>query len=304
MSSIAKKNKGCLARDIKSSLVSYSMVMPFLLCFLVFLVIPIIAAICLSFTDFNMSTKFHFVGFDNYRRLIIDDEVFLTALKNTIIFAIINGPLGYIIAFILAWIINQLPKKLRVFMTVVFYSPSLSGNVYFIWQYLFSGDAYGFINGQLMKMNLIKEPIQWFTDPTYNMTVIIIVQLWMSLGVGFLSFIAGFQGIDKSQYEAGAIDGIRNRFQELWYITLPNMKQMLLFGAVMQIASAFSVGAITETLSGGSMSVEYSTLTIINHMSDYSGTRLELGYACAIAVVLFAMVVGTKKLVFRVLRFD
>ena len=291
-------------KHLKQSFVSYSMIAPFLLFFFVFLVLPIIAAIGLSFTDFNMSKIPHFVGLENYKRLLVDDDVFLTAFKNTIVFAIINGPLGYIIAFILAWIIDQLPKSLRVFMTVVFYSPSLSGNVYFIWQYLFSGDSYGLINGFLMRMNFIKEPIQWFTDPKYNMAVIIVVQLWMSLGVGFLSFIAGFQGVDKTQYEAAAIDGVNNRFQELWYITLPNMKQMLLFGAVMQIAAAFSVGSITEALSGGSMSVEYSTLTIINHISDYGNTRLELGYACAIAVVLFIMVVGTKKLVFRLLRFD
>lgn len=298
---LSRKNR---IKHLKQSMVSYSMILPFCIFFFVFLILPIFAAIFLSFTDFNMSNMVHFVGIDNYKRLIIDDEVFLTAFKNTIVFAIINGPLGYLIAFALAWIINQIPKGLRVFMTVVFYAPSLSGNIYFIWQYLFSGDPYGLINGMLLRFNLIREPVQWFTDPKYNMTVIIIVQLWMSLGVGFLSFIAGFQGIDKSQYEAGAIDGIRNRFQELWYITLPNMKQMLLFGAVMQIASAFSVGAITETLSGGSMSVEYSTLTILNHISDYGNTRYELGYACAIAVVLFAMVVGTKKLVFKLLSFD
>lgn len=301
---MGNKTKLSRLKHLKQSMISYSMIMPFCIFFFVFLILPIFAAIFLSFTDFNMSNMVHFVGIENYKRLIIDDEVFLTAFKNTIVFAIINGPLGYIIAFALAWIINQIPKGLRVFMTVVFYAPSLSGNIYFIWQYLFSGDAYGLINGMLLRFNLIREPIQWFTDPKYNMAVIIIVQLWMSLGVGFLSFIAGFQGIDKSQYEAGAIDGIRNRFQELWYITLPNMKQMLLFGAVMQIASAFSVGAITETLSGGSMSVEYSTLTILNHISDYGNTRYELGYACAIAVVLFVMVVGTKKLVFKLLSFD
>ena len=299
--------KGVANRDrrryIKDSLVSYSMLAPFLLFFFVFMFLPVISAIALSFTDFNMCQLPHFVGLENYRRLLFDDSVFITALKNTLIFAIINGPLGYIIAFVLAWIINQVPKGLRVFMTIVFYAPSLSGNVYFIWQYLFNGDAYGFINGVLMRLQIISEPIQWFTDPKYNMAVIIVVQLWMSMGVGFLSFIAGFQSVDKSQYEAGAIDGVKNRFQELWYITLPNMKSMLLFGAVMQIASTFSVGAITTALSGGSTSVEYSTLTILNHITDYGNVRYELGYACAIAVILFAMVVVTKKLVFRLLRF-
>jgi ABC transporter, permease protein len=240
----------------------------------------------------------------NYRRLLLEDRVFLIALKNTLIFAIITGPVSYILAFVFAWVINELPRRLRVLMTVVFYAPSVSGNVYFVWKYLFSGDSYGFINGMLMNLGIISEPILWLTDPAYNLGVIIIIQLWLSLGVSFLAFIAGFQSIDRSQCEAGAIDGIGNRFQELWHILIPNMKSMLLFGAVMQISGAFAVGTITQELSGGYMSVQYSTLTIVNHMTDYGTVRYEMGYASAIAVVLFLLVYLSKKAVFRLLKFE
>lgn len=288
---------------LRKSMVSYSMILPFFTVFTLFVLLPILASVILGFTDFNMLQMPKWVGLDNYKRVFLEDDVFLIALKNTLVFAFLNGPVGYVIAFILAWIINQMPKRLRVFMTIIFYAPSVSGNVYFIWKYLFSGDAYGYINGFLMRLNFIREPIQWFTDPKYNLAVIIAVQMWLSLGVSFLAFIAGFQSVDSSQYEAGSIDGVKNRFQELWYITIPNMKQMLLFGAVMQIANTFSVGSITQELSGGHMSVQYSTLTIINHITDYGTVRYEMGYASAIAVLLFLMVLGSKKLIFRLLRF-
>ncbi|MDD4545701.1 MAG: sugar ABC transporter permease [Oscillospiraceae bacterium] len=270
--------------------------------FFIFTLVPIVSAIALSFSDFNMLELPSWVGWANYRRLIFEDDVLLIALKNTLIFAIITGPVSYIFAFVFAWLINEMPSKMRVLMTIIFYAPSVSGNVYFLWQYIFSSDSYGLVNGILISNGIIDEPILWFTDPNYNLIIIIIVQLWLSLGVSFLAFIAGLQSIDRTQYEAGAIDGIRNRFQELWHITLPNMKAMLLFGAVMQISGAFSVGTITQALSGGYMSVRYSTLTIINHMTDYGTVRYEMGYASAISVILFIMVYLSKKLVFRLLK--
>ncbi len=297
-----KDNFKYTKRVKKEIAVSYSMIAPFCLVFCVFTLIPIFCAIALSFTSFNMLELPEFTGWVNYRRLFFEDDVFLIALKNTLIFAIVTGPLSYILAFFFAWLINEMPPKLRVFMTVLFYAPSVSGNVYFIWQYMFSNDSYGLVNGLLMSWGIINEPILWFTDPEYNMIIIIIVQLWLSLGVSFLAFVAGLQSVDNSQYEAGAVDGIKNRFQELWYITLPNMKDMLLFGAVMQISGAFSVGDITQALSGGYNSVQYSALTIINHMTDYGTVRYEMGYASAISVVLFMMVYLSKKLIFKVLK--
>ena len=297
-----KQTQKMSKRSLKNIAVSYSMLLPFILLFLVFTILPIVSAFFLSLTDFNMLEFPEFVGWRNFQRLFFEDSVFLTALKNTFIFALITGPLSYVLAFFFAWLINEMPKRGRVFLTVVFYAPSVSGNIYFLWQYLFSGDSYGLVNGFLIQLGLLSEPVLWLTDPKYNLTIIIIIQLWLSLGVGFLAFIAGLQSVDSSQYEAGAIDGIRNRFQELWYLTIPNMKDMMLFGAVMQIAGAFSVGAITQALSGGYMSVSYSTLTIINHITDYGTVRYEMGYASAVAVILFLLVYGSKKLIFRVLR--
>ena len=187
-------------------------------------------------------------------------------------------------------------------MTLVFYAPSISGNIYFIWQFIFSGDAYGLINGFLMGIGLINEPILWLTDTSYAMAVVIIVQLWTSMGVSFLAFVAGFQSVDTTQFEAAAIDGVHNRFEELWYVTIPNMKDMLLFGAVTQIANTFMVGSITDALTGGYLSVDGSTLTIVNHMNDYGSVRYEMGYACAISVVLFIIVYLSKRLIFRLLK--
>lgn len=300
MTATSKRRK--LSRQGKDELVSYSMLFPFMTVFFVFTLLPILSAILLSFTSFNMLEFPTWAGWLNYRRLLFEDDVFLIALKNTLIFALITGPLSYILAYFFAWLINEMPKSFRVFMTIVFYAPSVSGNAYFLWQYLFSGDSYGMVNGFLMSAGFIDEPILWLSDPSYNLTVIIIVQLWLSLGVSFLAFIAGLQSVDTTLYEAGAIDGVRNRFQELIYITLPSMKEMLLFGAVMQISGAFSVGDITQALSGGYNSVQYSALTIVNHMTDYGTVRYEMGYASAISVILFIMVYASKKLIFRVLR--
>ena len=298
------KNKLKIKRSLRfsGSLISYVMLAPFLFFFLLFTVIPVITGIIVSFTDFNMLSFPSFVGFNNYIRLLVEDSEFIKSLKNTLVFSFVCGPIGYFLAFLLAWVINELPKKLRVFMTLVFYAPSISGNIYFIWQFIFSGDAYGLINGFLMGRGLINEPILWLTDTSYAMAVVIIVQLWTSMGVSFLAFVAGFQSVDTTQFEAAAIDGVHNRFEELWYVTIPNMKDMLLFGAVTQIANTFMVGSITDALTGGYLSVDGSTLTIVNHMNDYGSVRYEMGYACAISVVLFIIVYLSKRLIFRLLK--
>ena len=279
---------------------SYGMIAPFMIAFFLFTVIPVVAAIVLSFTDFNMLQTPNFVGFDNYKTLFLNDDVFIIAVKNTLILAMITGPLSYIACFVFAWFINELPGKLRAFMTVVFYAPSISGGALGIWTYILSGDRLGILNSVLLKLGFIDAPIQWLTDTSYMMTCCIIVQLWLSLGTSFLSFMAGFKTVDTTLYEAGAIDGIRNRFQEVWFLTLPQMKPQLLFGAVMQIASSFAVGAIPMALTGFP-STDYATHTIIAHVQDYGGTRFELGYACAVSTVLLVVMLLANKVVNKLL---
>lgn len=281
----------------------YFMIAPFMLLFVLFTVLPVGAAIGLSFTDFNMLQTPNFVGLDNYRTLFLNDDVFIISVKNTLILAMVTGPLSYIACYIFAWFINELPGKLRAVMTVVFYAPSISGGVLSIWTYIFSGDRLGILNSFLVRFGFIDAPIQWLTDPEYMMICCIIVQLWLSLGTSFLSFMAGFKTVDTTLYEAGAIDGIKNRFQEVWFLTLPQMKPQLLFGAVMQIASSFAVGAIPMQLTGFP-STDYATHTIIAHVQDYGSTRFELGYACAISTVLLLVMLLVNKVVNKVLVDD
>lgn len=279
----------------------YLFIAPFMVIFFIFTVLPVAISICLSFTYFNILEPPRFVGWNNYINLFLADDVFVTAVKNTFIMAAITGPVGYIASFVFAWLINELRPKLRALMVVVFYAPTLAGNAYVIWGSMFSGDAYGYVNGFLMKLGFINEPIQWMQDSSYVMGVVLLVILWMSLGTSFLAFIAGLQGIDDSQFEAACIDGMKNRWQELYYITLPNMKPMLLFGAVMAITQSFAISDVTVQLAGFP-SVDYAVHTVVNHLSDYGNLRFEMGYACAIATILFIVMILTNKLVQRLLR--
>ncbi len=267
---------------------SYVMLAPFVILFTIFILIPLISAVGLSFTSFDMLQMPKFVGADNYIRLFLEDDVFIKAVQNTLVFAVITGPLGYILSLFIAWLVNELNRKLRVILTLIMYAPTLAGNVYYIWTFIFSGDAKGLVNSTLLKTGLLKDPIQWLTNGSYSFVVVIIVMIWLSLGTGFLSFVAGFQSLDKSYSEAAAIDGIKNRFQELWYVTLPQMVPQLLFGAVMSISTAFAVGYQNAAITGFP-SANYSTHTILLHMLDYSTIRFEMGYASAIAVVLFGI---------------
>ena len=278
----------------------YMMMAPYFIIFTVFTVVPVLLSILVSFTDFNMLEFPEWVGWKNYARLLVQDDVFKIAVKNTLVFAVITGPISYFACFGLAWVINELPPRVRTFATLVFYAPSLSGSAYVVWKLLFSGDAYGFINAFLMKFRLTLEPIIWLKDPDYIMPIIIIVQLWLSLGTSFLSFIAGLQNLDPALFEAAAIDGIKNRWQELWYIPLPSIKPQLMFGAVMQITSSFSVAEVSVQLAGFP-SVQYAGHTIMTHLMDYGTIRYEIGYASAIATILFAIMVLCNVVVQKLL---
>ena len=276
------------------------MLAPFLIFFCLFTIIPIFSSIYLSFTSYDMLSTPKFIGIGNYERMFVFDDVFGIVVKNTLVFAIIAGPIGFLLAFVLAWFVNEFSPAVRTVLSFMFYTPSLVGGGLFIWQVLFSGDAYGYLNSMLLSVGLITEPITWLKTPQYLMPIVIIVQLWQSMGVSFLANISGLQNVSRDMYEAGAIDGIRNRWQELRYITLPSMSTMLLFSAVMQIQSSFSVSAIAVTLAGYP-SKSNAVDTIVSLMQDMATVRYELGYASAIAVVLFIMMVTTRLLVGKIL---
>ncbi|MBQ7726791.1 MAG: sugar ABC transporter permease [Clostridia bacterium] len=294
-----KPGKNSLRGRIVRYRASYVLTAPFAIIFLIFTVIPVFISIYFSFTDYNILQPPKFVFWENYRRLFFADDIFGLAIQNTLIFAVITGPVSYFLCFIVAWFINDLPPKLRAFMTLLFYAPALSG-VTAIWQLIFSGDQYGYLNSWLMNFGMINSPVQWFTDTSTIKVVVIIVVLWSSLGVSFLSFIAGLQNVDRSLFEAGAVDGIKNRYQELWYITLPSMSGQLLFSAVMAITSSFNIGPIITTLCGFPSS-NYAAHTIMHHLTDYGSIRYEMGYACAIATILFLFMVGANIAVQKML---
>ena len=288
------------SNTLRREITLYIMIAPFLVMFILFTFLPILTSLFLSFFNYDMISLPKFNGIDNYLRMFFYDDVFPTTLKNTLIFSIIAGPLGFFLSFILAWFVNDFKPFARTLLSFMFYAPALVGNAYVIWKVLFSGDSYGYLNSLLLSVGFITKPITWLKSEAYIMPILIIVQLWMSMGISFLSNISGLQNVNPELYEAGAIDGIRNRWQELIHITVPAMQHMLLFSAVMQIQSSFSVSAIAIELVGFP-SVGYAGDTIVSHMTDVGTVRFELGYASAIAVILFLMMSLTRLIVGKVL---
>ena len=293
--------KNTLWHEIRKNRASYLLMAPYFTLFFLFTVLPVLMSVYLSFNYFNMLELPRWVGWTNYIKLLLEDDIFIISLRNTLLFAVITGPISYLLCLLFAWIINEFKPKVRAFLTLIFYAPSICGNAYMIWNLILTGDRYGYLNGLLLRIGILNEPILWMQTEKYVLPVLIVVQLWLSLGTGFLSFIAGLQTVDKGLYEAAAIDGVKNRWQELWFVTLPAMKPQLMFGAVMQITQSFAVADISIALAGNP-SVNYSGATIVTHLLDYGSTRLDMGYASAIATILFLLMVGTNKLVQRLLR--
>lgn len=277
-----------LSKRLKQAIPFYIMLAPFLILFTLLTIIPVVSSVFLSFTNFNMMQMPTFAGFENYLKLLLDDEVFVIALKNTLVFAVVTGPISYLLSFLIAWFINDLSPLAKNIVTLLTYSPALCGSMFTIWMYIFASDSKGLLNSILMNLGMIQNPIDFLTDSRYNFTVCIVVIIWSSMGMGFLSLLSGLKALDKSYFEAAAIDGISNRWQELYYVTLPQIGPQLIFSAVMTISSSFSVGGVVASLTGNP-STDYSTHTLVLHMSDFATTRFEMGYASAIAVVLFVI---------------
>jgi len=281
---------------------AYLFLAPYLILFLIFIVLPVAVAIGLSFTNFNAIQMPRSVGLQNYIHLLTADSVFMQyVLPNTLKFSLLVGPIGYILSFLLAWVLAQIQRGPRTVLALLIYSPSLTAGVAMqvVWVTLFNGDPSGYINSLLLRAGLIHQPIQWLQSPEYLMTIMMVVTIWSSMGIGFLAMLAGVLNINSEMYEAGYIDGIRNRFQEIIYITIPAMKPQMLFGAVMSVVSTFQAGAIGVQLSGTNPTPQYAGQLIVNHIEDYGFIRYEMGYASAISVVLLIMIWICSKLVWK-----
>ena len=268
--------------------VMYLFMLPFGVLFLIFVVAPVLTAVYLSFTYFNVLEPPRWIGLSNYRLLFVEDDIFLIAVKNTLLFSVITGPLGYAISFTLAWFINRL--RVRQAYTLAFYTPSITSSIAMsvIWLYVFANDRYGLLNYLLIEIGLVSEPVAWLYEQSTILPVIIVISLWMSMGTSFLVFLAGLQDVPRELYEAGMVDGVRNALQEVFYITLPVMRPQLLFGAVMAIVNSFAVFQVAAQVAG-LPSPLYAGHTIVAHLYDYGFIRFEMGYASAVAVVLFVL---------------
>ncbi|NLJ19493.1 MAG: sugar ABC transporter permease [Globicatella sulfidifaciens] len=289
--SVEKKPKN-FWQDMRNS--PYWFILPYGLLFVLLILLPVVVAIILSLTYFNTVEFPEFIGFQNYIDLIMGDNVFLqNAVVNTLLYGVIVGPIGYMLAFFLAWLISQVTHRMRTLYTVIIYSPSITGPVMMgvVWRVLFSGDETGYLNYYLLEWNIIKEPIQFLQEPTILFAVMIMIGIWSSMGVGFLAMLSGLLNIDQSLYEAASIDGIKNRWQEVFYITIPSMKPQMLFGAVMAIVGTFNTAGMAAELSGGSPPPQYAGWLIVDHAQDFGFVRYELGYASAVTVVLLIIVV-------------
>ncbi len=288
----------------RSGFTTALLIAPYILSFVVFIVLPVVIAIGLSFTDFNSINSPHFVGFANYIRLLTSDQEFMQkVLPNTIKFALIAGPTGYLLSFLLAWMLAQIPKLPRTILALLIYSPSLTAGVAMqvVWTTIFSGDPNGYLNAILLKWGVISEAVQWLQSEQYLMPIMIIVTVWSSMGVGFLAMLSGILNIDPELYEAAYMDGMKNRFQEIWYVTLPSMKPQLLFGAVMAVVNTFQAGAIGVQLSGSNPTPNYAGQLMVNHIEDYGYIRYEMGYAAAISVVLLLLIYLLSKIIRAIL---
>ena len=296
-----KEQRQQLLRRIRQNREAYLMMLPFMLLFTVFTVIPVIMSLPVGLTDFDMATfPPKWVGLSNFYNLFLNDSVFIKSIRVTLIFAVFTGPLSYFLSFLLAWLINEMNRTLKVIFTLIFYAPSMASGVYAVWQLIFSGDSYGIANSALMNLGITTSAIQWLTDSRYILAVVIIVQLWVSMGAGFLAMRAGFQNIDPALYEAGAVEGIKSRWQELIYITIPGMGPSLMFAAVMQIVSAFTADIVARNLVGFP-STDYAAHTIMTHAFDYGWIRYEMGYASAICMILFIAMYLVNKLISNLL---
>jgi multiple sugar transport system permease protein len=284
---------------------SYLFLAPFLICFAVFIAIPVFLAAALSLTSYNGIGFPRFIGFNNFINMFTQDFVFMMhTLPNTLKFAAIVGPGGYLLSFVFAWLIHQLPRSIRDIYTLAMYAPSMAVGVGLsvIWVATFSGDRVGYLNNLLMRYGIIDAPVLWLQDPEYLMWILIVVSLWTSMGVGFLAMLGGLQTVNPELYEAGRIDGIKNRLQEVYYITIPSMKPQMLFSAVMAIAGTLKAGEISSLMTGMTVTPNYAGHLISNHIEDYAFLRYEWGYASALSVFLLLLGYGLMKLSYALFR--
>jgi len=295
--------KGILGELIEQRY-SYLFIAPAVILFSIFVFVPVIASFFLSFTRYNMLSAPVWVGLDNYYNIFFKDPRFWKALRNTTVYAIGVVPVGISISLLLAVAIDQ-KIKFKNFYKTVFFMPVVTSVIAIsvIWKWLFAGEKYGLINHWLMKMGI--SPVDWLMSPTWTLPAIMIMSVWAGLGYNMILLLAGLQTIPNTFYEAAEIDGASG-WHKFWHITLPLLRPTLLFAVIMSMINSFQlfeqVYIMTSGTAEGAGGVLDCALSLVAYLYEKGFQRFEMGYASAIAYILFGIILIATFINMRVSR--
>ena len=282
-------------RKIRNNLIAYSFIAPNFIGFAVLTLVPIIAAVGLSFASWNGSTKLEWVGLQNYARLFTD-RIFKQSFVNTLIYSAATVPLTIIASLLLAILLNQKIAARNFFRTVSFF-PYVASMVAVaaVWNALFDPNK-GMVNQMLMGLS-IQNPPRWIADPHWAMVDIILFSVWKMMGYYMVIYLAGLQGINPELYEAAGLDGA-NGWQKFRYVTLPQLSSTTFFVLMMVVIQCFKVYDIVFMITQGGPGT--STYVLVYDIYQVAFKELRYGYASAISMVLFALVLIITILQFHI----
>lgn len=274
-----------LGRKKKEALAGYLFLCPNLLGFLLFALLPVLASMGISLTDWNISGAFTFIGAENYRFMLFDDPKFYTILWNTFYFTLLYVPLVLVAALGLSLLVNQKMRGVLAFRFLYFLpvvTSAVAASMVFQWIY---NTEFGMLNYLLGLIGVGK--VAWLTDKYIVMFSVVFVNIWKNAGKLMVIYLAGLQGIPSFLYEAAEIDGA-NAAQKFFKITLPMISPTTFFILITSVIDSFQVFEIVFTLTGGGPLD--ATRTLVTYIYDMSFSRFKMGYACALSIVLFILI--------------
>jgi multiple sugar transport system permease protein len=284
-------------RILRRNLVAYSFIAPNFIGFAVFTLGPIIAAFVMAFMKWDGNNPAEFVGVQNFLAIFGDDR-FISALKNTAIYAVFTVPFTLIIALALAILLNQKIRGRNFFRTVTFfpYVASLVA-VAAVWNMLFTPAKGGIVNQVFLHLGLT--PLKWAASPKTVLMTIILFSIWKNMGYYMVIYLAGLQGVNGELYEAASLDGA-NAWQKFCYVTVPQLRPTTFFVTIILTINCFKVYDIVYMLAGGSNGiVNKSAVVLVYYIYEEAFSNWRLGTASAAALVLFAIVLVITLIQFR-----
>lgn len=298
METIKKKYKQSKQKKMslktKNTILGYTFLLPNIIGFTIFTLIPILVALVLSFTSWDGFGEINFIGIENFVRLFSDD-IFKTSMWNTLIFTAGSVPITLLLALGVAMLMNKGLKGIRIFRAA-FFLPYVTAAlaIAVVWQLLYH-PTMGPINQVLMGLG-IENPPKWLSSTKMAMLSVIIMYVWKMIGYYMVIFLAGLQGVPKQLYEAAEIDGA-NGWRKFINITIPMLSPVIFFTTIMGIINSFKVFTEVYALTGGGPG--YSTNVMVYNIYVESFQKYNLGYASAMSYVLFAIIVGITLIQFR-----